>query len=113
MIKEIEDQVSLSLRALDGDRDVSLSRALVHPATAIGLSEDRDRTLRNLIVQGQLAKHSAMAAGKGRREPELIREWLAAGAVGRTAALTCLVLLFLGFTRSIRVMFGSPGTGTD
>jgi hypothetical protein len=108
LIKEVEGSVRVELRALDRSIDVTLSRAKADPAAAIALAGDREVALRRLIVDAQLADHAALGSRRSGREPELIREWLAAGLtsvatvrttswVGRAAAMVCFVMLFLGF----------------
>jgi hypothetical protein len=107
-IKEIETQVVMPLRTLDGTCEVPLSEAFADTALAVRMKEKRESMLRRLIVEAQLANHSIAGLSKSRREPELISEWLATGAtsvaavrttsrVGRASAFVCLVMSFLGF----------------
>ncbi|MCH9808557.1 MAG: hypothetical protein K0U74_12565 [Alphaproteobacteria bacterium] len=67
----------------------------------------RSARLREIIVSTQLSAHSAQGASKARREPEIFREWVAAGAggtgvvkaagfTGRIGGWLMLITLFLG-----------------
>jgi hypothetical protein len=107
-IEEIEAKVVLPLRTLDDTCEVSLTQALADVSVAVRMKEKRQVALQHLIVEAQLANHSIAGLSKSRREPELISEWLSAGAtsvatvqttstVGRASAFLCLLTFFLGF----------------
>jgi hypothetical protein len=113
------DELAARANAVDASGVAALERqiqALVADNTE-EIEAKREAALRDLIVEARLASHAALATSKSQREPELIGEWLAAGAtsvatvraislLGRAARVGCFVALFIGCVGLGVVNFG-------
>lgn len=105
-IDELEKMLDVQFQTLAGDEPkftLDVARNHVAP-TDIQIAD----ALRDILVETRMKNHDVQSLAKARREPELMREWAAAGATseatvsgiswaGRLGASAALIAFFLGF----------------
>ncbi|MEM1102773.1 MAG: hypothetical protein AAGH48_01555 [Pseudomonadota bacterium] len=116
-IAEIRKEVTIPLASLSGaERTYPLAAAADHLAPE---ADDVASAWRAALTEAKFGDHEAQSAFTSRKEPEMLREWIAAGATsraavdisarfGRTAALAGVIALFFGLA-GVGVVSGAPG----
>jgi len=106
-VAEIKQNLTFEVQTLEGSRQTTLVAALADPDPTAQLSSSLNRLLADIVIEGQLRQHNATGLAKARREPEMLREWIATGAtgdvavrttskIGRAGAHLALIAIFLG-----------------
>lgn len=116
-IANLESELSVPRTRLDGS-DGTLSLAASREAVSVD-GHEINAELVELLIEARVKNHELAGKSKRQREPELLKEWLAAGStsegtiqtttrIGQFAGTAALIAIFLGF-----VSIGTAGAGTN